>query len=387
MATISYKGFTLNVPGRKPPWGDDEYQFHKDIIDTTVKDCYSAEMDTTSGHRHYRVYDTGSNVILRGVSQGSMRLEYNESRYLKIDVDSYGVTTLTPVAQAGYEIIKIPSDNTFMIGSGTLKESASTEVLTISGYNGLILTASTGAITLGKDTTANGSIQLKDRKELILGDDGDAKILSPLATSNQTHIDLTGNANSRGLLISLPSAESGTGVATLRLSGAPRYCAIRKTASATEIDSGDELGRMQFMGGAVSDPYWEYGAWVAGYAADDWSSGAYPSELRIYVTNSGASTAVNSATFTADEKLSLKNSTYPASATIYASQYNMLCLNSNDVRVDASGHLAIKLYSQTTQPTLTYDNFFCFWKNTGDSNKIYLVFRRSSGDHVKVQLT
>ena len=55
-----------------------------------------------------------------------------------------------------------------------------------------------------------------------------------------------------------------------------------------------------------------------------------------------------------------------------------------DVTID--GELAIQLYSQDAEPTLSADGMAAFWKDTNDSNKIYLLFRRGSGDHVKIEL-
>jgi len=49
--------------------------------------------------------------------------------------------------------------------------------------------------------------------------------------------------------------------------------------------------------------------------------------------------------------------------------------------------ITIKLYSQNAEPTLDADGKAALWKDTDDSDKIYLVFRRGSGDQVKIQLT
>jgi len=54
---------------------------------------------------------------------------------------------------------------------------------------------------------------------------------------------------------------------------------------------------------------------------------------------------------------------------------------------DGTSTINIKLYEQDDQPTLTADGEACFWKDTDDSDKIYLVFRRADSDYVKVQLT
>lgn len=47
----------------------------------------------------------------------------------------------------------------------------------------------------------------------------------------------------------------------------------------------------------------------------------------------------------------------------------------------------IKLYEQATEPTLTADDYVAIWKDTNDSNRIYLIFRRGSGDQVRVELS
>lgn len=44
-------------------------------------------------------------------------------------------------------------------------------------------------------------------------------------------------------------------------------------------------------------------------------------------------------------------------------------------------------YEQAAEPTLSDDGVMAIWKDTDDSNRIYLVYRRGSGDQVKVELT
>lgn len=46
----------------------------------------------------------------------------------------------------------------------------------------------------------------------------------------------------------------------------------------------------------------------------------------------------------------------------------------------------IKTYEQTSEPTLSRDGSFGFWKDTDDSDKIYLVYRRGTGDQVKTPI-
>jgi hypothetical protein len=94
MAAINYKSFTLNSTGDDAPWSDTEVQFHKDIVDTCVKDCYSATADMTNGHRHYRLYDTSGTVTIRGGTTGIQRFEYSASIYTQMTTDSGGDTTI-----------------------------------------------------------------------------------------------------------------------------------------------------------------------------------------------------------------------------------------------------------------------------------------------------
>jgi len=51
-----------------------------------------------------------------------------------------------------------------------------------------------------------------------------------------------------------------------------------------------------------------------------------------------------------------------------------------------AGELSIQVFSQTTEPTLTADNRMAIWIDTDDSNRVYLLFRRGSGDQVAVEL-
>jgi hypothetical protein len=48
--------------------------------------------------------------------------------------------------------------------------------------------------------------------------------------------------------------------------------------------------------------------------------------------------------------------------------------------------VAIKLYSQNSEPTLAADNNLAIWIDTDDSNRVYLLYRRGTGDQVAVEL-
>ncbi len=54
---------------------------------------------------------------------------------------------------------------------------------------------------------------------------------------------------------------------------------------------------------------------------------------------------------------------------------------------DGTEDIMIKTYSQDGEPTLDADNKAAFWIDTNDSDRVYLVFRRGTGDQVKVELT
>jgi hypothetical protein len=47
---------------------------------------------------------------------------------------------------------------------------------------------------------------------------------------------------------------------------------------------------------------------------------------------------------------------------------------------------SIPYYAQASEPTLSQDNQAAFWKDTDDSNRVYFVFRRGSGDQIKIEL-
>lgn len=55
--------------------------------------------------------------------------------------------------------------------------------------------------------------------------------------------------------------------------------------------------------------------------------------------------------------------------------------------LNATPDVKIKLYSQASEPTLLETEAAAFWKNTGDSNRMYLIFRRGVADQVKVEMT
>jgi len=51
-----------------------------------------------------------------------------------------------------------------------------------------------------------------------------------------------------------------------------------------------------------------------------------------------------------------------------------------------SSEIKLKIVESDSEPTLDNDNGMVIWKDTDDSNAIYLVFRRGTGDQVAVEL-
>jgi hypothetical protein len=53
---------------------------------------------------------------------------------------------------------------------------------------------------------------------------------------------------------------------------------------------------------------------------------------------------------------------------------------------DGSEDIVMKMYNQPDEPALDADQKLVIWMDADDADKIYLVYRRNSGDQVKVQL-
>jgi len=53
---------------------------------------------------------------------------------------------------------------------------------------------------------------------------------------------------------------------------------------------------------------------------------------------------------------------------------------------DGTQEINFKVVEAATEPIISQDNASIIWKDTDDSNRIYLVFRRGSGDQLKVEL-
>jgi len=55
--------------------------------------------------------------------------------------------------------------------------------------------------------------------------------------------------------------------------------------------------------------------------------------------------------------------------------------------ISANGPFTIQKYNQGSEPTISADGYMVLWINSNDANRVYLIFRRGSGDQVKVELT
>jgi len=69
-----------------------------------------------------------------------------------------------------------------------------------------------------------------------------------------------------------------------------------------------------------------------------------------------------------------------------------IALRTDKLTVDTNGHttivgeLKIKVFAQASEPTLNADEYMAIWKDTGEDNRVYLLFRRGIGDQVAVEL-
>jgi hypothetical protein len=73
----AYKSFTLNDPGQSPVWSIQERDTFKDVIDTLVIDCCSATKQASTGHKHFKFYDsTGATAFLQS---GTADVVFNDA--------------------------------------------------------------------------------------------------------------------------------------------------------------------------------------------------------------------------------------------------------------------------------------------------------------------
>lgn len=53
---------------------------------------------------------------------------------------------------------------------------------------------------------------------------------------------------------------------------------------------------------------------------------------------------------------------------------------------DIAGEMSVKVYSQASEPILGANNRIAIWIDTDDSNRVYILFKRGTGDQVAVEL-
>ena len=82
-------------------------------------------------------------------------------------------------------------------------------------------------------------------------------------------------------------------------------------------------------------------------------------------------------------KLGIHNSN-SATPLIYGEFDNGLITINGDL--NTTGDFTMKVYSQASKPTLDTDNKMAMWIDTSDLNRVYLVFRRGTGDQISVEL-
>lgn len=84
-------------------------------------------------------------------------------------------------------------------------------------------------------------------------------------------------------------------------------------------------------------------------------------------------------------KDSSKNLIYSGNITTAFNVYDAIeYLNTKKLEKDSE--IAIKLYSQNSEPILTENNNLAIWIDTDDNNRVYLLYRRGIGDQVAVEL-
>lgn len=66
--------------------------------------------------------------------------------------------------------------------------------------------------------------------------------------------------------------------------------------------------------------------------------------------------------------------------------YGVMAATPASQSLRANADVRINVYQQTTEPTINTDKHMAIWEDTDDSNRVYLVYRRGTGDQVKIEL-
>jgi hypothetical protein len=115
--TEEYRGYTLNVPGRRPPWGETENQAFKDIIDYLPEEgSYLTEL-----HHHSNLYSPGTDT-----AAGQIRVSVTGTRVAINSQDDYekiGATqTAVVINEAGRDVdfrVESDGDVNFLFGDAS----------------------------------------------------------------------------------------------------------------------------------------------------------------------------------------------------------------------------------------------------------------------------
>jgi hypothetical protein len=158
----------------------------------------------------------------------------------------------------------------------------------------------------------------------------------------------------------LQSGATSNGEIIIKTTGAPPFTSIRDQSAINNHALMQLAGKGTNSGSTNQN---RVGAYIKILADGDWSTdnaNYAPAKVVIYTQDASTGDTLSTAALTIDKDGHITH---------------------------GRGELKIKLYSQDAEPTLNANGFCAFWKDTNDSNKIYLVFRRGSGDQVKIELT
>jgi len=221
----------------------------------------------------------------------------------------------------------------------------SADYMTISP-TGLTLATLTPSIILSDTTVSayDGAIKVASDSMVFMG--GNA---SGAPTTTLGYFDLnSGNFSSSygiyagvGLYAPLIGLSAATPYALFTVSGAASYIkwtGLNEPCKIQYEDSGD-FSKMDFYGGADDDV------------------------SMTVVGNGGAGEVILGASLEANGSVSMTSN------------------------VSLTGTFVPPSTSNATEPSLSYNGEVRIWTDTDDSNRVYLVYRRSSGDQIKIELT
>ncbi len=304
------------------------------IADNTTTTYLDTKADANLGANRYTYTSNSTAGVLKVGTAQAIRTQSNET--------AVGLGAL-PVSQ-GFSNVAVGTNALASVTSGYYHVGI--------GYNALY-SASSGSSCIGIGYEAARSMAGNHGTVAV----GFQSLYSTTGGYNTAIGGLSGSTSTSGTYNVFVGRESGNG-----------------TATAENITTDDYCGFLGYQSGQVSGSGDLQNAWAIGKQA---LVGA-DNTLAIGGNGAGGGTAIK-VDVSGDLQVrgnDIQNSDGEATITMNADQH-----------VALAGELSIKVYSQASEPTLSADNYMAIWIDTDDSNKVYLVFRRGTGDQVKVQLT